>query len=277
MYETYNSSDDEHQPVMWLRGYPVYATHFIVLVFTGSMLITTLALTLKSSLLFDWLSFQSPLVLRGEVWRIFTYGFVNPPSLQFVIDMLMFVWFGREVERYFGRKKYLWLYAYIYLVTPVLFTLLGLWLPMVRVGETGSFALFVAFATITPDAMLMFNVLAKWAALILVGIFCLMALAYHDTAGLISLWATCGFAFAFVRHHQGHISLPDLRIWRRKPKFRVLPDLPTTGNETARSAREEAQAEMDALLDKIARSGIASLSAKERAKLEKARERLMKK
>ena len=216
-------------------------------------------------------------MLRGEVWRVASYGLVNPPSLQFVIDMLMFVWFGREVERYFGRKKYLWLYAYIYLVTPVLFTLLGLWLPMVRVGETGSFALFVAFATITPDAMLMFNVLAKWAALILVGIFSLMALAYHDTAGLISLWATCGFAFAFVRHHQGHISLPDLRFWRRKPKFRVLPDLPATGNETARSAREEAQAEMDALLDKIARSGIASLSAKERAKLEKARERLMKK
>jgi hypothetical protein len=41
--------------------------------------------------------------------------------------------------------------------------------------------------------------------------------------------------------------------------------------------KEDAQAEMDALLDKIARSGLSSLSTKERAKLEKAREALMKK
>lgn len=277
MYEAQNFGEEEHQPLMWLRGYPVYATHFIVLVFTGSMLITTLAMFAHSSLLFDWLSFQSLLVLRGEVWRIFTYGFVNPPSLQFVIDMLMFVWFGREVERYFGRRKFLWLYGYIYLVTPVLFTLIGLWLPMVRAGETGSFALFVAFATISPNALLMFNILAKWAALILVGIFSLMSLAYHDTAGLISLWATCGFAFAFVRRHQGHITLPDLRFWRRRPKLRVLPDLPSAKAAVAPSAKEDAQAEMDTLLDKIARSGIGSLTAKERARLERARERLMKK
>ena len=36
-------------------------------------------------------------------------------------------------------------------------------------------------------------------------------------------------------------------------------------------------AEIDALLDKIAQSGLGSLTAKERAKLEKGRERLLKK
>ena len=44
-----------------------------------------------------------------------------------------------------------------------------------------------------------------------------------------------------------------------------------------RVAREDAtMAEVDALLDKIAKSGIASLTPKERAKLEAAREGLMK-
>jgi len=276
MYDFQTSSDDEHQPLMWLRGYPVYATHFIVVVFTASMLVTTATMLFHSNVLFDWLAFQSPAVLRGEVWRIFTYGLVNPPSLMpFVIDMLMFVWFGREVERHFGRRKYLWLYLTIYLVTPVLFTLIGFRWPMGLLGETGSFAVFVAFATIYPEALLMFNILAKWAALILVAIYSLMFLAYHDTTGLISLWVTCGFAYVFVRHHQGHISLPDLRFWRRSTKLRVLPDLPKING--AESAKENAQVEMDALLDKIARSGIASLTAKEKAKLEKAREALMKK
>ena len=277
MYELHTSSDDEHQPVMWLRGYPVYATHFIILVFTASMLVTTGTRFLNSNLMFDWLVFQSPAVLRGEVWRVISYGLVNPPSLQFVIDMLMFVWFGRETERYFGRRKFFWLYGFIYLVTPVVFTLIGRWIPLSRVGETGAFALFVAFATIFPNALLMFNILAKWGALILVGIFSLMALAGHDTPGLISLWATCGFSYAFVRHHQGHINLPNLKFWRRGPNLRVLPDLPVTQVQIAQSAKAEAQAEMDTLLDKIARSGMSSLSSKERTKLAKARDDMMKK
>ena len=63
-------------------------------------------------------------------------------------------------------------------------------------------------------------------ALILVGIFTLIALNYHDWQGLLTLWATCGFAYAYVRHHQGHFELPKFTLWRPKPKLRALPDLP---------------------------------------------------
>ena len=123
-----------------------------------------------------------------------------------------------------------------------------------------------------------FILLAKWAALILVGIFSLMHIADRDWTSLIVLWSTCGYAHLFVRVQQGFISLPRIRLWRRKPKLRVLPDLP--GNKaaaTAKITREDAtMAEVDALLDKIATSGIGSLSAKERVKLEAAREGLIK-
>ncbi len=266
-------SPDDHQPMLWLRGHAIYATHFLVLVFGGSLLVTTLLMLFRvEGVFFQWLQFNSPAVLRGQVWRLVSYGLVNPPSLQFVIDMLMVVWFGREVERAFGRRTFLALYAGIYLITPLLFTLIGLWLPLNLLGETGAFALFVAFATLQPDALLLFNILAKWAALVLVGIFSLMALAYHDWTGLLSLWATTGFAYAFVRWQRGHFSLPDFRFWRRGPKLRVLPDLPPTGA----SEKATSRAEMDRLLDKIARSGMASLTAKERAKLAKTREDMLK-
>jgi hypothetical protein len=62
--------------------------------------------------------------------------------------------------------------------------------------------------------------------------------------------------------------------FRRQPKFRVLP------TPLARSRRVEEPDEVesiDPLLDKIARSGMNSLTAKERARLEKAREALLKK
>lgn len=271
-------SPAEHQPVTWWRGHPIWAAHFIVAMFVASMLATTLLLALKLGGALSWLGFSSDLVLRGQVWRIVTYGLVNPPSLlPFVIDMLMIVWFGREVEKFFGRRKFLALFGGIYLLTPLLFALIGVWLPMSLVGETGAFALFIAFAALYPNAEMMFNILAKWAAWVLAGIFTLMALASHDWAGLISLWATCGFAYAFVRHGQGLFNLPTLRLPSRRPKLRVLPDLKPEKSAAAKSPPDDPMAEIDALLDKIARSGLSSLTAKERAKLEKGRENILRK
>lgn len=267
--------EDQHQPMMWLQGYALYAAHVIVLGYVVSMLATTLLDVFLVSWHFVWLPFDSSLVLKGEVWRVLTYGLVNPPSIDFVIQMLLIAWFGREVEKYFGRRTFLRFYAGIYLVTPLLFSVIGMWFPLGRAGVTGSLALFVAFATLYPGAPMIFNLLAKWAALILVGIQTLIALDRHNWAELISLWATCGFAYAVVRHHQGVLNLPTIRFWKRRPKLRVLPDLEPAGSNPP--AKNDPMAEVDALLDKIAKTGISSLTAKERARLDQAREQLRQK
>jgi hypothetical protein len=271
-------SSEEHQPVMWLRGYPLYAAHFIVFLFVLAMVATTLMQAIPAARgIPGWLTFSSVQVLEGQVWRVFTYGLVNPPGLWFVIDMFMLVFFGRELEKFFGRRTFLILYGSLYFLTPILFTLIGLIRPMSLVGESGAFALFIAFATLYPNVTLLFNVLAKWVAIVLVGIYTMMRLAANDWAGLISLWSTVGFAFGFVRFQQGLITLPKIRFSRR-PKLRVLPDpIAKKTSLAAKSVREDAtMAEVDALLDKIATSGISSLTAKERARLEAAREGLMK-
>jgi len=275
MLNEYETSD-EHRPLMWLRGYPVYAAHFLVLVFVTSMLVTTLLNLFGVGQLLNGLIFTSGQVLRGEVWRVVTYGLRNEPSLLFVIDMAMMVWFGREVERHFGRRTFLIFYAVLYLLTPLLFTVVGLWTPMALSGESGAFAIFVAFATLYPNAPVFFNLLAKWVALVLVGIYTLIALNNRDLVSLISLWATTGFAFAFVRYQQGLISLPTVNLFRRGPKLRVLPDLKTEKAPAAKTKQISTMAEVDALLDKIAQSGISSLTAKERAKLDAARADLLK-
>lgn len=270
-YGSYSSDSDEHSPLMWLNGRPIYAAYFIVLVYVVSMLVTVLLNALGVGFHNEWLPYSSVQVLHGQVWRIFTYGLINVPDLQFrwVFDLLMIGFFGREVERAWGRRTFLGFYATIYLLTPLLLTALGSWLPSGLAGETGALAIFVAFATIYPNALMMFNVLAKWAAVIIVSIYTLVYINDHVWAGLLALWATCGFAYAFVRHHQGHFSLPKFRLPRSKPKLRVLPDLPAKKPSAARAdADPGSAAEVDALLDKIAKSGYASLTAKERAKLE---------
>lgn len=270
------SSSDEHQPVTWWRGHPIYAADFVVVVFVASMLVTTLLLFLNLGHFLGWLEFTSDRVLRGEVWRLLSYGLINPPSLWFAVDMVMIVWFGREVEKSFGHRKFLRLFAGLYLLSPVLFTVIGAWLPMRLAGATGAFALFIAFATIYPNVPIFFNLLAKWVALILVGIYTLMALANRSLPGLLTLWTTAGFAYAFVRYEQGHLTLPKISLWRRKPKLRVLPDpIPRTA-AVNRRPQTDSMTEVDALLDKIAHSGLSSLTAKERARLEAARADLLK-
>lgn len=270
-------ASEEHQPVTWLGGYPLYAAHFIVLVFVVSMLGTTIGMAVPTlGQAMGWLNYHSDQVLAGQVWRIATYGLVNPPSLWFVIDMFMLAFFGRELEKFFGRRTFLTLYGSLYFLTPLLFTLVGLVRPMTLMGESGAFALFIAFATLYPNVAVFFNLLAKWVAIVLVGIYTLMALAGRDWTTLISLWATVTFAYGFVRVQQGIITFPKFKLWRRKPVLRVLPDPPKKSSVIKRNPKEDAtMAEVDALLDKIAKSGISSLTAKERAKLEAAREGLM--
>jgi len=268
------STQDEQQPVMWLRGYPVYAAYFLALVFALSMVATSVFMALDATRFLTWLPFHSGNVLKGEVWRVATYGLLNPPSFWFVIDIAMIASFGREVEKFFGRRKFLGFYACIYLLPPLLFTLLGVWFPTQLSGEVGAFALFVAFATLYPGAMMFFGLMAKWVAAVLVGIYSLMELAGRDWLGLLSLWATVAFAYGFVRYHRGMLDLPQFGQFALPKGSDEEPMPKASRNPFASPAKGRSMAEIDALLDKIAQSGMASLTPKERAKLDSARDYL---
>lgn len=269
-------SSEEHRPIAWIGGYALFAAHMIVVVFVATMILTAILMWAGAGSILNLLPFTSADVLRGQVWRVFTYGLVNPPSLWFAIDMLMIVWFGRELEKFFGRRTFLTLFGCLYFLSPLLLSVVGLVRPTHLAGQTGGFALFIAFATLYPNVALLFNLLAKWVAIILVGLYSLMALSANNNVQLLTLWATTGFAFAFVRHQQGHFTLPSFKVPQREPKLRVLPDATSKPVPPRKVVREDPMAEIDALLDKIARSGISSLTAKERAKLEAARDDLQK-
>ena len=259
-------SSDEHQPLTWVRGHPVYAAHAIVAVYVVSMLVTTVMLATNARDLLEWLPFSSTAVLSGQVWRVFTYGLYNAPSLWFAIVMVMIVWFGREVEKIYGRHKFLTLFTLLYLAPPLALTLVGLKLPTALAGQAGGFGLFIAFATVYPNVSFFFGILARWLAIILVALYSLIALSQRDFASLISLWATTALAFAFVRYQQGRIEWPSFRRSSDSaPEKRA-----TAISRPASSARSETMAEIDALLDKIAATGIHSLTPKERAKLDAA-------
>ena len=267
------SPNQDHEPMLWVRGYALYAAHVIVAGFVVTMIVTTILMGTGLSGVLAKLVYTSPEVLRGEVWRIFTYGLVNPPSLSFVIEMFMIVIFGRELEKFFGRRKFLVLYGCLYVLSPLVFTLLGLGWTMNLSGATGAFALFIAFATLYPNAVMLFNLLAKWVAIVLVGIYTLIHFSQQDVAGLVSLWVTVGFAHAFVRYEQGRFTLPSFA--RPRAKSAAAKSTPRSTPKPSPSAAS--MSEVDAILDKIARDGFQSLTAAERATLDRSREALLKK
>jgi len=268
-------SPNEPEPILHLAGRPIHAALFVVLIYVASMIVTTVLMFANVRAPFVWLDFDSGAVLQGQAWRLLTYAWLNPPSLWFVIDMFLLVWFGRELERFFGRGIFFQLFAGLYLVTPILFTALGFWYPTRLLGQTGSMGMFIAFTTLYPNVSFFFGILAKWLAWILVGIYTLIHLSARNLPGLLSLWATAGFAFAFVRYQQGAWTLPRLRFPRRERKVIPFPGSSKNAPPSRPHPTDNAQAIMDALLDKIARSGVDSLTAAERAQLEDARKRLL--
>jgi len=292
MMSGYGSSDD-HRPLFWVRGYPFFATHALVLALVVSMIATTALMAFGGSALLEAMSYASARVLGGEVWRVLTYGLVNPPSLWFAIDMVLIVWFGRELERELGRRNFLWLCLGLYLAPVLLLTLAaGFGLGTSLTGQGGGFGLFIAFATLYPGALLLFNLQAKWVALILVGIYALIGVGQRDVAGLLSLGATAGFAYACVLQLRGRplfpwrIARPAKPAATRGTAAKVIPFPTPAAKPAARpvaatptrpataSVPPADMAEVDALLDKIADSGMASLTAAERARLDAAHQSL---
>jgi membrane associated rhomboid family serine protease len=228
--------------------------------------------------------FDSARIWNGlQVWRLATYAFVHFPSslLWFAIEMYLLFVFGREVERFLGRRAYIFLYLILLLTPPILLTVWGLWERSLLAGSPAlHFGVFVAFATIYPHIELLLRIQAKWVAVILAAVYTFQLLAYHAWSDLVVVWTSVGAAFLFVELNGAG---PDLVWWNAlkarfasRPKYHVVPK-PLPGASGGRTEPDDAQASIDPILDKISKFGVGSLTASERRQLNRERERLLKK
>ncbi|MEN9674457.1 MAG: hypothetical protein RIS76_353, partial [Verrucomicrobiota bacterium] len=77
-YRDWGGPSEEHQPVTYWGGHPIYACHLIVIVYCVLMIVTAVLGSAIDPVL-DVLTFSSAKVLDGQVWRIVTYGLFNGP------------------------------------------------------------------------------------------------------------------------------------------------------------------------------------------------------
>jgi membrane associated rhomboid family serine protease len=264
-------------PLTWVGSYPVYLATAIAGVQAVAMVLTSLAMAFSgpdpfgsgvlSVLSFSWES----AALQGRLWQFVSYVFVNPPSLWMLIQLLMFVMFGSEVEKFLGRHQFLWLYVALILAGPLLLCLLGLAginRPLVG-SDTVHFGIFLAFVLIYPKAEIFFGIQARWVAAALLGIYTLMGLASQDFTGVSLLWWSGAAAFVYLRWEGVASSL--MPVPEDRPA-KALKRRPATKKVRRESDLHES---IDPILEKISRQGISSLTREEKLRLERARAALM--
>ncbi len=278
------TTSDDYQPVTWVGRHPIHVTTLLVAVHVILMVAACFLSALGAASFLGVLVFDSAQVISlGRVWQIATYAFIHLPYsatalLWFAVEMYMLFAFGRELERFLGRRAFIVFYLLLLWVPTLFLTIIGLWM---RVGIAGSATLhlgiFIGFAAIYPNVEMFLRIQMKWVALILVAIGTLAALANHLWADLIVLWTTVIAAVLFIRFRGAG---PELEWWsslksrwQPKPKFHVVPR--TTPRRTVEP--ENIHESIDPVLEKISRSGINSLTASERRALDRARNRLLKK
>src|SRR6201981_3152408 len=227
------TTSDDYRPVAWMGRFPVDVTTMLVALHVAAAVLTAILYAFGASSILVWLQFDSGAVwYGGQVWRLFTYAFVHAPSglLWFAVEMYMLFVFGREVERFIGRRAYIALYLVLLITPAVLLTIWGLWQRSALSGSPAlHFGIFVAFATIYPRAELFLRIMTKWIVLILAAVYTLQLLAYHAWSDLMVVWASIGAAFLFIEMHGAG---PELAWWEAlkarlgpKPKFQVVPKI----------------------------------------------------
>jgi len=267
----------DHLPLTWWRGQPVYLAAYLAIGAVVSMVVTSLVMAAHTPLLHYLIFTFSGLVDFGRVWTVVTYVFINPPSIWVVITSLMLWNWGQEVEKFFGRRVFVKMFLIFTLSQPVLLSLIvpiagPLW-PAMGVYQV-EFAVFLAFVTLYPHArisLILISLEAWIIATAFVAIDVLQCLAAHNWGGLILILGETGLAYSLVRYEQGHWTISSLFAWAKKSaSCRPEPQLRVVRRSREDPIPSSPDMDVDSILDKIGRHGLESLTPEERRTLEKA-------
>jgi hypothetical protein len=271
-------SSDNDGPLTWIGSFPVHVSTVLAGVHAATLILTALALAAGAETALQTFVFSSSAVVNDfSLWQLATYAFVHmPPYWLFLIELYLLVVFGREIEGYLGRAAFIRFYLTLLLAPTLLFTGAE-WLGW-HTGYAGSsalhFGVFVAFALIYPTAEMFFGIQAKWIALALLAINSLQCLALSDYEALAVLAVDSVAACLFIARFQGRLALALPSRSYRIPVHRSVASRPAR-QPAAEPEEEDLHGSIDPILDKISRSGIASLTGRERERLEKARHKLI--
>lgn len=227
--------------------------------------------------------------LAVQPWSLITYMFVHENFLHILFNMLVLFWFGKIFCEYFNSRKIVAVYLLGGIAGALLFLLAYQLFPAFEAvkhsasligASAGVIAVVVAISTLLPDYsmhLLFFGpVRLKYIAGFMVLLY-LISIPDGNAGGNISHVGGALFGFVYTRlYRRGN----DIGLWLEKliglitgifkprPKIKVVHRKP--GTVSGSPSGKPGQDVIDAILDKISRSGYGSLSEKEKEILFKA-------
>ncbi len=213
--------------------------------------------------------------LAFRFWTPLTYMFMHAGIFHILFNMLWLYWFGQIFEEYLGNKRTIGLYLLGGFAGAVLFvasfnifpffTHVNAAVGATVVGASASvMAVMVATATLLPDytISLMFigPVKLKWLVLFFI-VIDFLGIVGPNAGGEIAHLGGGLIGFIYVKQLQkGHDWITSLTgIFKPKSKLKVVAK-----NNSGYSKGQPRQEEIDAILDKISRSGYDSLTRQEK-------------
>jgi len=253
----------------------------------GTLVLANVVVYLVDWVLFDgrltsWCKLRVNTLLRPwDWWQFLTYGFLHSREPWHILgNMLGLFFLGRDIEDVYGTKEFVRVYLAMIVFGGVIWAVAGTLQEapgeLGCVGASGAVAgIVVLYALIFPRRMLalyfVIPVPAWVAGVLLVASDAYGAVARSDGSRVAYAVHLGGAALALAYYglgiNFGHW-LPRLSFgWlRRRPKLRV--HAPKEDEEAGRE--DDLSEEVDRILEKISRTGEASLTRRERSTLEMA-------
>ncbi|QQL45163.1 rhomboid family intramembrane serine protease [Sulfuriroseicoccus oceanibius] len=230
-----------------------------------------------------------------QVWRVVTYQFLHGGFFHLLFNMIGIYFLGRVLEAHFGERKFLAFYLLSGIGGALLLTLLVLLVPDLLkvspmtpvVGASGAlYGLVAGLMTVMPNVRVRplflpfeFSIKQLGGFFLVLSVLALLAggrnpggEAAHLGGALIG-WLLARNPRSLDWANRGVSMIKPKRGGRRRSKFKVMSGGKATAAKPSTSG-PPTRDEVDAVLDKIAKSGIGSLSTKERDVLERARKDL---
>ena len=212
-----------------------------------------------------------------RLWQPLTAGFLHGDFFHLFFNMYSIFLFGTLVAPHIGKRNFLILYLISSLCGNLLFLLLNWGTPQLVIGASGAvFGIMAAAALLEPDRefplLLMPTRPLKVSSLVICFAIIEIILQLTGSQGGIAHLAHLGGlvgGYLFIR-----LGFPKQVAWDifRKKVRDIPPNEPP--KEGPRRTGRVTSAELDALLDKVSRYGINSLSEHELARLRQAREEM---
>jgi membrane associated rhomboid family serine protease len=235
------------------------------------------------------------IVYHGQIWRLLTAAFLHGGFWHILFNMLFLWWFGHDMEDIYGSREFLAFYIAATLISSVAYVAWqlvdGSRTP--AVGASGAvMAVMVLFAMHYPH----YKIYMFWFIPISIWLFVLFKVledAYVFLSGQFSMVGVtahlggAAFGFLYFKREWRVLNalswLPSFSSLRRqvrpRPRLRLYQEdvdadvepVPTT-SAPASAVDEQLEAQLDAVLAKVARSGKESLTENERQILLRASE-----